>query len=130
MPSNSFSDDIYSITLDSFISLKKKWNVSIAAIIMRLFQLDIITMEQKTYLFKRLSYKKWRIKEPLDDFIPLEKPGLFKQAIDLLKNHNIINTKELIDNLCLNVDDIENLCSLDKNYLKKDYKDTYLKLIK
>ncbi|QQY66295.1 ImmA/IrrE family metallo-endopeptidase [Clostridioides difficile] len=54
LPSKEFSEDIYTIDLDSFVYLKKKWKVSIAAMVMRAYQLEIIDEKQKTSLFKKL----------------------------------------------------------------------------
>ncbi|HBF8443969.1 TPA: ImmA/IrrE family metallo-endopeptidase [Clostridioides difficile] len=131
LPSKEFSEDIYTIDLDSFVYLKKKWKVSIAAMVMRAYQLEIIDEKQKTSLFKKISSRKWRVKEPLDDTIQFEKPQVLKQAVELLLDNDVLSTEELIYNLAFNKREIEKFCSLEKNYLgEENTKRQYLKLIK
>ncbi|HBH1733618.1 TPA: helix-turn-helix domain-containing protein [Clostridioides difficile] len=132
LPSKEFSEDIYSINIDNFIYLKKKWKISIAAMVVRAHDLKIITDEQYTYLNKRISFKKWRAKEPLDDLIPLEKPQILKQAIKLLLENSVVSIEELTYNIALSKREIEKFCSLDENYLGGEIKTTkpYLKIIK
>lgn len=128
LPSREFSNDIYSIELEKFIYLKRKWKVSIAGMVVRAHQLRLITDEQYTYLFKRISAKKWRVKEPLDDIIELERPTLLKEAIDLLLENNVVLLDELIRDLAFSRKEIESLCYLDKNYLGDDIESSKPKL--
>lgn len=132
LPDKQFSDDIYNINLDNYIYLKRKWKVSIAGMIVRSHQLDLITDDQYLYLFKRISAKKWRIVEPLDDVIEFEKPSLLKESIDLLLENNIVSVDELVKDLAFSRKEIESLCYLEANYLGEDEvnKKVHLKIIK
>lgn len=128
LPYKEFSEDVYSINLDKFIYLKRKWRVSIAGMIVRAHQLNLITDEQYTYLFKRISAKKWRTIEPLDDVIELEHPSLLKEAIDLLLDNNVVGLDELIRDLAFTKKEIESLCYLEKNYLGEDNENSKMRL--
>jgi Zn-dependent peptidase ImmA (M78 family)/DNA-binding XRE family transcriptional regulator len=52
-----------SINLGSLEPIKKRWGVSIQALIMRLFELDQITYRQKTYLFQQINKEGLRTRE-------------------------------------------------------------------
>ncbi len=133
LPDKEFSNDIYSINIDNFVYLKRKWKVSIAGMIVRANQLNLITNDQQTYLFKRISAKKWRIQEPLDDTIEYEKPSILREATELLLDNNIISADELVRELAFSRNEIEKLCFLKEGYLykKKDDKDEFfLRIIK
>lgn len=130
LPANEFSKDIYTINLDSFIYIKKRWKVSIAGIIVRSHRLNLITDDQYTYLFKRISAKKWRVKEPLDDIIQIEEPELLKEACNLLFDNGVISKKDFVRFIGFPVSLIEGLCNLEEGTLGKDEKKTFLRLIK
>ena len=126
LPKESFLADVmqYPNKLEFYVELKKKWKVSISAMIIRAFKLNAITHNQYQYLMKQLSKKEWRIKEPLDDLIVTPKPVLLKRAIDMLITNDIMNEAEIVNELsnygmALNTDDIEMLLSLDKDTLRK-----------
>ena len=73
VPRDAFLADVsqYPNKLDFYVELKKKWRVSISAMIIRAFRLNAITHNQYQYLMKQLSKRGWRTKEPLDDIIKI-----------------------------------------------------------
>lgn len=70
------------ITLTNLSLLKPKWRVSIQALIMRAHDLEIISDRQYKYLFKQITEKGWRKKEPGE--IPVEKPRAFRKMVESL----------------------------------------------
>jgi len=69
------------ITLSSLAPLKLRWGVSLQALIMRAFDLNIISQWQKQRLFEQIRAKGWKTKEPPNLNIVREKPrGLRKMA--------------------------------------------------
>lgn len=68
LPKESFINDIkqYSKDIDYYIYLKKKWRVSMQAMIFRARQLKIITGNQFAYMMRQISKKGWRKHEPND----------------------------------------------------------------
>ena len=66
------------------MELKRKWKVSIGAMLIRAYKLNAITYNQYQYMIKQASKRGWRTCEPLDDKIPLSKPVLAKKALEML----------------------------------------------
>ena len=58
----------------------------------------------------------WR-KEPLDNEIPVEKPFVCKQAINLLLDNNILTPMQISENIGCHPEEIEEYCYLEKGTL-------------
>ena len=84
LPRRSFPNEVYSPRLDAFVALKRRWKVAIQAMIYRCKDLGIFDEGQITNLYKQISFRKWRTKEPLDDELALEAPRLLKRAFELV----------------------------------------------
>ncbi len=125
LPYQEFTNDVskYPTQLNYYIELKKKWRTSIAAMVYRANQLNIITQSQYLYLVRNMNTKGWRSNEPLDDTLKTAEPSLLNTAIDMLLDNNIFTVKQLLkeieDNgLAMNSKDIEMLLHLPKNKLE------------
>jgi Zn-dependent peptidase ImmA (M78 family)/transcriptional regulator with XRE-family HTH domain len=70
------------VTLSSIAVLKPRWGVSIQALIRRAIDLDLITDRQYKYLFQQLSSRGWRLSEPQNLDVPLEKPTEFLRKLE------------------------------------------------
>ncbi|MDG6893031.1 helix-turn-helix domain-containing protein [Clostridium perfringens] len=136
LPKDSFIEDVskYPNKLEFYIELKKKWRVSISAMIIRALRLNVISHNQYQYLMKQLSKKGWRTKEPLDDLIQVSRPILLRKAIDILIANNVMNENEIVKQLAdyglaINSDEIEILLGLERGKLtKKDNNTIPIKL--
>ncbi|MBJ6360920.1 helix-turn-helix domain-containing protein [Paenibacillus sp. GCM10012307] len=123
LPKDAFIRDlIYPNKLDYYVELKKKWRVSVSAMIVRAYQLKVINNNQYQNLMKQLSKKGWRTKEPLDDVIQIPKPTLMKKAIEILIINQVMTGEQIVrqlstNNLSLNSSEIEVLLGLDKGTL-------------
>jgi len=85
MPEKAMENEITTpVTLMSLAKLKVRWGVSIQALIMRARDLEIINYRQHRYLFQKLSAKGWRIREPENLDIPIEKPRALRKITELL----------------------------------------------
>jgi Zn-dependent peptidase ImmA (M78 family)/transcriptional regulator with XRE-family HTH domain len=82
MPRTSFPNEVYTSRLDAFVELKIRWKIAIQAMVYRCKDLGIFDEFQITNLYKQISFRKWRTKEPLDDLIQLEQPKLLRRAAD------------------------------------------------
>ncbi|KRL88190.1 helix-turn-helix domain-containing protein [Lactobacillus kalixensis] len=102
MPRESFTHDLTQgdhIDLNTFVNLKSKWNVSIAAMIHRAHNLEIISDNDYVKFQKQISYRGWRTKEIMDDEKEMSKPKALTQALSLLEEHNIVHPNNLNDKL-------------------------------
>ncbi|MGH4117935.1 helix-turn-helix domain-containing protein [Clostridium sp.] len=123
LPRDAFLKDLPSNpSLYVFVELKKKWRVSIQAMIYRTHSLGEINYNQYQYLMKQVSKNGWRTHEPLDDEFIIPKPTLLRKAIEMLIDQSVLNKKDLLDNLklycgSLNIDMYEELAGLTKGYL-------------
>lgn len=68
------------ITLRSLAYVKAKWGISIASLIKRCVDLQIITPEKRESLEKQLSARGWRKEEPVH--VPDERPILVSQIVE------------------------------------------------
>lgn len=116
LPAESFSDDLFSINIDNFIPLKKKWKVSIASMIVRSYQLDNISEIQYSNLYRYLNKRGWRIDEPLDDVLEFEEPRIFKEALELIFDEEVETAENFLSNICMYPREIEDLVFLPDGF--------------
>ena len=128
LPRNSFGKDVsaYPTDLKYYQFLKKKWKVSIQAMIYRAHQIGIISDNQYEYLMRQVSKNGWRQKEPGDEAFILNE-NIFQGAIDLLIEQNVLNSKEILEvfkrsGVTLYPDDVEEILYLHPGTLKVEEK--------
>lgn len=68
------------ITLTLLAKLKLRWGVSMQALAMRAYSLQVITQRQLRYLFAQISAQGWRTKEPVE--LAVELPHLVREIIE------------------------------------------------
>ena len=128
LPKNVFFNDLKNpLDLEYYKELKKKWKVSIAAMVMRARQLGRINNGKYVDLVKSMNYRKWRTREPLDNQWKLQETILFKKSIDMLKNSNILSGSQIVYEigkygLPMYAEDIEELLDLEKGSLSEENK--------
>ncbi|WP_180956644.1 helix-turn-helix domain-containing protein [Bacillus canaveralius] len=112
MPEATLVPELSSSGLDYLLLLKEHWKTSIQAIVYRAEELGIFTSDYALYLRQQISRKKWRQHEPLDDIIPIEKPMLFIQALNMIINKYNITIEEISFQIGLTIEDISLLGEL------------------
>ena len=128
LPKNVFFNELNEpLNLEFYKELKKKWKVSIAAMVMRTRQLGRINNSQYIELVKSMNYRKWRIREPLDNQWKLQETILFKKSIDMLKNSNILSGSQIVYEIGkfgipMYSEDIEELLDLEQGSLSEKKK--------
>lgn len=106
--------------------LKKKWCVSIAAMVMRAYKLGAISDGTYQYIQRSFSQKGWRKKEPLDDIKTMRDPVSMRQAVELLIENNYITGDEFMHRLSnhyglsLFREEVEELLGLEEGYLETE----------
>lgn len=112
MPESSFGSEVYGTSIESLISLKERWGVSIAAMILRLHHLDIISESKKVRMFQMLNAKNMRRNEPLDNVIKKETPRLFNKIISILHEANVLSASDLGEITALPIDLLSTLTTI------------------
>ena len=116
LPEQSFSDDLFSNSLEAMIRIKEKWKVSVAAMIMRLRAIERVTPEYERRLWQYYSYRRWRGGEPFDDVLPVESPVNLKASIEMIVGEGGIRRSELLRDIGLSAADVETLAGLDEGF--------------
>jgi Zn-dependent peptidase ImmA (M78 family)/DNA-binding XRE family transcriptional regulator len=116
LPGETFASEVRTpVTLDDLLMLKKRWGVSVAAMVMRLRRLKILDEDGAQLLFKRRSARWGGKSEPGDgDRLP-EHPRLLRRTIDLLVDENVMPLESIPRHIGLAARDIEQLCGLPEN---------------
>ena len=117
MPPISISSLFRVITLDTLLAQKKKWGVSVGAMISQCSNANLIDEDQTLRLRKNMSFRKWRTREPYDDSMISEKPILFEKSIRLLLEHGGFKKTDIISKFGLPRVDIEKLAALPNGFL-------------
>ena len=87
LPENAMRQTLNSeLTLNQAVQLKKRWRVSIQAIVRRARTLNIISDRRYRQLFTQISARGWRKAEPVE--IPLERPMSFRKMAEMLYKPN------------------------------------------
>ena len=124
LPKDKFTADLKFMPSDygHYIELKKKWHVSIGAMLHRACELEVISQNQYQYNLRIMNSRNERINEPLDNVIPRTYPSLLSNAITLLIDNEVFTKASLIQEfanhgISMNSDELEKLLSLQKGYL-------------
>lgn len=117
MPASTFAQEIYTTRLNYFIELKKRWLVSIQAMIYRCDNLGIFSSDQVLNMRRQISARRMRKNEPLDNEIPLEQPTLLRKAIEIVLENRVKSPSEILNDLFISPSDIETICNLEPRQL-------------
>jgi len=117
LPLASFGDDLFGISLDAFRSLKPRWNVSVAMMIIRARDAGLMSEDAERKLWIGMSRRKWRLSEPYDDTTQIEEPRLLRRSFELILNEGGQTPADITGRIGLPSLDIEILSGLPQGYL-------------
>lgn len=84
LPQVAMSQDLVTpVTLTALAQLKLKWRVSMQALAVRAKELRIITERQYYHLFEQIGRLGYRVAEPENLAVPIEKPRLLRQLLEM-----------------------------------------------
>jgi Zn-dependent peptidase ImmA (M78 family)/transcriptional regulator with XRE-family HTH domain len=72
------------VTLLSVAKLKPRWRVSMQSLISRACDLELISERQQRYLYAQLTTRGWRLREPANLDVPVERPRGLRKMAELL----------------------------------------------
>jgi Zn-dependent peptidase ImmA (M78 family)/DNA-binding XRE family transcriptional regulator len=116
MPAKSFLAEVYSVSLDALLALKKRWGVSVAAMVRRLSDLMVINDSQTKHLQIQISQRAWRKREPGDDE-PREKAQLLSTAARFLEEQGELSLHALAEESKLPVEFVANALDVPREAL-------------
>jgi len=100
------------IDLSTLAAMKPEWKVSIAALLMRAHKLEFVTDNQHTYLWKQLSARGYRLREPPELDFEREVPTVLDQIIHLHMTALGYSAPELAKLLCVHERELKALYGL------------------
>lgn len=114
LPRESFPNEVFTTRLEAFVELKKRWKVAVQAMVYRCKDLGIFDEYQITNLYKQISARKWRTKEPLDDptLFPIEQPKTLRRATEMVIASGRKAPQDLVAEIALAPSVLEGLCNL------------------
>lgn len=120
LPEDTFKQDAKAgpQTIAYYKQLKKKWKVSIAAMIRRAEKLNIITKDDYQALIRIMQRRGQRKEEPLDDILMTATPTLLKASVVMLLQENVFTAEEFMNelsseyNLSIEPEEVEYLLDL------------------
>ncbi len=108
-PAAEIKPSLHRLNIPKLASLKQYWRVSMQALVMRAYRLKTITEAQMRYLFIQFSQAGYRMREPEELDIPVEKPALLKMMIDAHANELGYSAADLGKILNLEEDEFRDL---------------------
>lgn len=125
LPEEKFKKDCEEIIKvsnpDAYIDVKKKWLVSLAAIAQRAFKLGMIDYQQHRYFWMSINKKGYRIVEPLDNEIPIEKPMKVRSILQLLFERDIYSVSSLMEEMKTDQSFFSFLTGIEESFFNKHH---------
>lgn len=119
LPEESFSLELPRYpSLENLLSLKKRWRVSVAAMIYRAEKRGLISDTEALRLRKNYSARGWSKCEPLDGEVEVENVRLLSRAVHALLDAKIKTRESIVGELMLPRDILEQLCGLPKGFFE------------
>lgn len=116
MPKSVYKCEFPGPSLDELVVLKRRWRVSVAAMIRRAYNLRLIT----EYEYKRMNanrMRRWnRNWEPLDDELSFEQPRFISRSFDLLLDNGLVSRASIEAETGIFVHDIELAAGLEPGF--------------
>lgn len=112
LPAETFARDIYRLTPKALMALKPKWKVSIACMVERLIDLNILEEDDRPRFYKSAFMKGWRRSEPGDEGMYVERHSLLSRAVRLLLDDGIAHRRDIVGAAGLDGEDIADICGL------------------
>src|SRR5262249_17604554 len=117
-----FEEDVYSLSLDALIAIKKTWLVSVGAMIKRLSSLGLIQHTYERRLWQYYNARKWHGHEPLDEMLPIEKPRNLGDGLQIIIEESVCTRADLLRRIGLQAEDVCVLIGIPESFFDDDPK--------
>lgn len=103
MPKKDIATDFKeNITLDLLMNLKRKWKVSMQALLYRASDLQMLTENQKRYIIGQFNALKIRRREPIELDVMIERGSMIRNLITSYRTKQKMSLKQMSDFFYLN----------------------------
>jgi Zn-dependent peptidase ImmA (M78 family)/transcriptional regulator with XRE-family HTH domain len=120
LPASAFFREVSVPSLDTFRALKPIWLVSIQMFLYRSQDLGLISKERSARMWANCARRGWRLREPLDDRLPVEQPRLLSRAFQMLIQENVQTRTSMLSALPYSQKDIEDLAGLPQGFFREN----------
>ncbi|MGG5318781.1 helix-turn-helix domain-containing protein [Enterococcus sp. AZ072] len=103
----------------SYVEMKMKYMVSIIALEYRAYKLGLLSYEENRYFYASLNKYKMRQKEPLDEDIPVVKPGKTRALLNFVFENHLLVLNDFLDKYNIELPFLESLLGIDEDFLTK-----------
>ncbi len=117
MPEATFRKSIPYVSLDNLLLVKTQWQLSVAAMLRRAEDLQMVSPGIARNLWVNLTRRGWRKVEPLDDLIIREEPRLLQNALLAIRDGKTSSVASLSARIGLPRADLERYARLDDGAL-------------
>jgi len=117
LPEEGFVPEAVRVDLDYLVTLKRRWKVSLQAMVIRLEKLGILSKDQIGRFYQNMSRRNWRRKEPLDEELLRERPVLLERAAQFLAEERIVPFQEAFTRTRLPREFLETFAGLEPGAL-------------
>ncbi len=105
MPERDIKTDLEDLSLPKLGELKKKWKVSMQALLYRASDLELITDNQKRYLLQQFNQQNIRRREPKELDIPTEQYKLVRDLLTKYRTKQKLSVAKMASFLHLEAED-------------------------
>ncbi|MEO1772062.1 helix-turn-helix domain-containing protein [Candidatus Enterococcus ferrettii] len=123
IPEEEFVEDFKQIKKKSnpysYVEMKMKYMVSIIALEYRAYKLGLLSYEENRYFYASLNKYKMRQKEPLDEDIPVVKPGKIRALLNFVFENHLLVLNDFLDKYNIELPFLESLLGIDEGFLTK-----------
>lgn len=112
----------------SYIEMKEKYKVSIVALGYTAYQRGYTSFQENRYFFATISREKFKEKEPLDDDIPVVRPGKIRALFNMVLGNKLIILADFLDLYSIETDFLESLFGMEADFFNPyldDMRDDY-----
>lgn len=124
LPKEAFNIDMKTIERltnpDAYVSLKKKWKVSLQVLGFRAANLGWIDAKEHRNFYAGLHRRRYLELEPLDEELPRQRPMKVKSMIDLVSKKGLMDLSDtFVDRWKVEISFVSHLTGIDQSFLKK-----------
>lgn len=118
-----FEEDCKSIVKvsnpDAYIDMKRKWEVSLQAIAMKVYKLGLMEYQQYRYFFMSINKKGYKTLEPLDNELAISRPSKINSILQLIFEKGIYSLSNLMDDLKVDQQFLTRLTGIEQEFFDR-----------